>query len=93
MGTKLMVEGLPPLFSAQQLTDLFAPFGTVLSAEIITDPAGKSLRMGRVEMSTWQDAERAMRTLHRSQVEGTFLLVFEQVEQGGSPGQEYKGTG
>lgn len=93
MGTKLMVEGLPPLFSTQQLTDLFAPFGTVLSAEIITDPAGKSLRMGRVEMSTRQDAERAMRTLHRSQVEGTFLLVFEQVEQPGSPGQGYKGTG
>ncbi|HKW85652.1 MAG TPA: RNA-binding protein [Nitrospiraceae bacterium] len=93
MGTKLMVEGLPPLFSAQQLTDLFAPFGTVLSASIITDPAGKSLRVGQVEMSTRQDAERAMRTLHRSQVEGRFLLVFEQVEQRGSPGQEYKGTG
>jgi RNA recognition motif-containing protein len=32
MGSKLFVEGLPPSFSSQELTDLFAPFGTVLSA-------------------------------------------------------------
>ena len=86
-----MIEGVPPLFSNQQLKDLFAPFGTVLSAWVVTDPAGKSLRMGEVEMSTPQEAEKAMRALHRSQVQGEFLLVFD-VEKGGSIGQEKKGT-
>jgi RNA recognition motif-containing protein len=92
MGTKLMVAGLPPLFSTQQLTDLFAPFGTVLSASIITDPTGQSLCMGEVEMATPQEAKRAIRTLHQSHVQGEFVLVFEQVEQDGAPGQEKKET-
>jgi cold-inducible RNA-binding protein len=77
LGTKLMVEGLPPSFSTQQLKDLFAPFGTVLSAVIIIDLAGMSLRTGEVEMSTPQEAETAMRTLHRSHIQGEILLVFE----------------
>ena len=92
MGTKLMVAGLPPLFSTQELKDLFAPFGTVLSASVITDLAGTSLRMGEVEMATPQEAERAIGKLHRSYVQGEYLLVFEQVENGGAPGQENKGT-
>lgn len=87
-----MVEGLPPSFSTQQLTDLFAPFGTVRSALIIIDPTGKSLCMGEVDMSTPQEAERVMRGLHRSQVQGKFLLVFEQAEQGGAPVHEKKDT-
>ena len=92
MGTKLMVAGLPPLFSTQELKDLFAPFGTVLSALVITDPTGQSLCMGEVEMATPQEAERAIGKLHRSYVQGEYLLVFEQVENGGAPGQENKGT-
>jgi cold-inducible RNA-binding protein len=90
LGTKLMVEGLLPSFSTQDLKDLFAPFGTVRSAVIITDPTGTSLRMGEVELSTSQEAERAIRALHRAQVQGEFLLVFEQVEKGESTGQENK---
>lgn len=92
MGTKLLVEGLPPSFTTQQLKDLFTPFGTVRSAVIIIDPTGKSLCMGEVDMSTPQEAARAMRALHRAQVEGKSLLVFEQAEKGGAPGQEKKET-
>ena len=82
-----MVEGLPPSFSAQHLKELFTPFGIVLSALIITDPAGKSLRMGEVEMSTPNEAAQAKRNLHRARVQGEFLLVFEQAERDGAPGQ------
>jgi RNA recognition motif-containing protein len=92
MGSKLFVEGLPPSFSTQQLMDLFAPFGTVLSALVIIDPAGKSLRMGKVEMSTPRGAERAIQKLHRSHLQGTLLLVFKHVEQGGSTEQKKKGA-
>jgi RNA recognition motif-containing protein len=92
MGSKLFVEGLPPSFSTRQLKDLFAPFGTVLSALVIIDPAGKSLRMGKVEMSTPREAERAIQKLHRSHVQGEFLLVFKQVNQGGSTAHKKKGA-
>ena len=92
MGSMLFVEGQPPSFSTQQLMDLFAPFGTVLSALVIIDPAGKSLCMGKVEMSTPREAERAIQKLHRSHVQGKLLLVFKQRNQGGSTGQEKKGA-
>jgi RNA recognition motif-containing protein len=91
MGSTLFVEG-PPSFSTQQLMDLFAPFGTVLSALIIMVPTGKSLRMGKVEMSTPREAQKAMGKLHRSYVQGTLLLVFKHVEKGGSTGPEKKGA-
>jgi len=92
MGSKLFLDGLPPLFSTQQLMDLLAPFGTVLSALVMIDPAGKSLCMGKVEMSTPRDAERAIQKLHRSHLQGRLLLVFKQRNQGGSTGQEKKGA-
>lgn len=92
MGTKLRVDGLPPSFSTQHLNDLFAPFGTVLSASVITDPRGQSLRMGEVEMSTPREAQKALGKLHRSYVQGTLLLVFKHGEKGGSTGAEKKGA-
>jgi RNA recognition motif-containing protein len=92
MGSKLFLDGLPPSFSTQQLKDLLAPFGTVRSALVMIDPAGKSLRMGKVEMSTPRGAERAIQNLHRSHLQGRLLLVFTHVEQGGSTGQEKKGA-
>jgi RNA recognition motif-containing protein len=92
MGSKLFVEGLPPSFSTQQLMDLFAPFGTVLSALVIIDPTGKSLRMGKVEMSTPREAEQAIQKLHRSHVQGMLLLVVEYEEKDRSTGPEKKGA-
>lgn len=93
MGSKLFLDGLPPLFSTQQLMDLLAPFGTVLSALVMIDPAGESLRIGKVEMSTPQEAERAMQKLHRSHVQGRLLLaVLEHEEKDRSTGPEKKGA-
>jgi len=92
MGSTLFVEGLPSSFSTQQLMDLFAPFGTVLSALVIIDPAGKSLRMGKVEMSTPREAESAIQKLHRSHVQGMLLLVVEHEEKDRSTGPEKKGA-
>jgi RNA recognition motif-containing protein len=87
-----MVEGLPPSFSNQQLTELFAPFGIVLSASVIKDPAGNSLRMGDVEMSTPREAKKAVQKLHRSYLQGELLLVFEDLRKGGSTVEEKKRT-
>jgi RNA recognition motif-containing protein len=87
-----MVEGLPSSFSNQQLIELFVPFVIVLSALVITDPRGQSLRMGEVELSTPREAQKALGTLHRSYVQGTLLLVFEHEDKDRSTGPEKKGT-
>jgi RNA recognition motif-containing protein len=92
LGTKLRVDGLPPSFSTQHLKDLFAPFGTVCSAWVITDPTGQFLRTGEVEMSTSQEAQKALGKLHRSHILGTLLFVFEQGEQDRPTGPEKKGA-
>jgi RNA recognition motif-containing protein len=92
LGTKLRVDGLPPSFSTQHVLDLFTPFGTVLSARVITDPRGQSLRMGEVELSTPREAQKALRTLHRSYVQSTLLLVFEHGDKDSSTGPEKKGA-
>jgi RNA recognition motif-containing protein len=92
LGTKLRVDGLPHSFSTQQLKELFAPFGTVLSAWVITDSTGQSLGMGEVELSTPQEAQKALGTLHRSYVQGTLLLVFEHGDTDSSTGPEKKGA-
>jgi RNA recognition motif-containing protein len=92
LGTKLRVDGLSPSFSTQHLKDPFSPFGIVLSAWVITDPTGQSLRLGEVEMSTPRAAQKALGKMHRSYVQGMLLLVFEQEEQYRSTGPEKKGT-
>jgi RNA recognition motif-containing protein len=78
LGTKLLIEGLPPSFSNQQLKELVAPFGTVVSARMIFGSKGQSLRMGEVELSTPQEAMRAMDKLHESSIQGARIFVFER---------------
>lgn len=77
-GTKLLIDGLPPTFTDTQLKKLFAPFGTILSARVILDVRGKSMRMAEVEMSMAREARNALTSLHDSSVEGALILVFER---------------
>jgi hypothetical protein len=48
--------------------------------------------MGEVEMSTPEEAQKAMGRLHRSYVQGTLLLVFEHGGKDSSTGSEKKGA-
>ena len=77
-GTKLLIDGLPPSCIDTQLKDLFVPFGTILSARVILDVRGESMRMAEVAMSTEQEAMNALNSLHDSYVEGVHILVFER---------------
>ena len=74
--TTLMIEGVPPTYTNQDLKNLFARFGTVVSAEITRDPNGQSLRMGKVQMSLPQEAKKAKHTLNMSYLKGALLSVF-----------------
>ena len=60
----------------QDLENVFAEYGTVTSAKIITDRAtGRSRGFGFVEMS--DGGEAAIEALHETEVDGRSLVVNE----------------
>ena len=70
MSTLLFIEGFPPSVSTQELYVLFAPYGWVRSIEIATQWDGRPLRIAEVQMERPEDADWAIRLLHRSQMDG-----------------------
>jgi RNA recognition motif-containing protein len=82
MGSKLYVGGLPYSATEQQLTELFAPHGTVESARIITDKfTGQSRGFGFVEMATEEEAKKAIAALNATEMGGRTLTVNEAKPQ------------
>jgi RNA recognition motif-containing protein len=78
MGSKIYVGGLPYAATEQQLSDLFAQHGAVESARVITDKfTGQSRGFGFVEMSTSEDAQKAIGALNGTQMDGRTLTVNE----------------
>ncbi|MBI2599601.1 RNA-binding protein [Candidatus Daviesbacteria bacterium] len=74
--TKLFVGGLPYSIDNQKLNDLFAEFGQVLSAVIITDKyTGQSKGFGFVEIADDAGAQEAIKKLDGSDLEGRRLGV------------------
>lgn len=68
------------------LKKLFATYGEVVSAKIITNrETGQSRGFGFVEMGSKDDAEKAMVSLNNSQVEGRTISVNEaRAREGGA---------
>lgn len=82
MGNKLYVGSLPYSITDQQLQDMFAPHGTVVSAKVITDRfTGRSRGFGFVEMSTSEEAQKAIAALNGTPCEGRSLVVNEAKPQ------------
>ncbi len=78
MGSKIYVGGLPYAATEQQLSDLFAQHGAVESARVITDKfTGQSRGFGFVEMTTGEDAQKAISALNGTQMDGRTLTVNE----------------
>ncbi|HVO39378.1 MAG TPA: RNA-binding protein [Spirochaetia bacterium] len=76
MNKKLYVGGLAYSVTDDQLHQLFASHGTVESAKVITDKyTDRSRGFGFVEMSTVEEAEKAIQALNGSQHEGRKLTV------------------
>ena len=76
MNKKLYVGGLPYAVTDQELRDLFAAHGTVESANVVTDRyTSRSRGFGFVEMSTQEEAEKAIAELNNSQLDGRNLTV------------------
>ena len=97
MGTKLYVGGLPYSTTEQQLSELFAPQGSVTSAKVITDKfTGQSRGFGFVEMATGEEAQKAITALNGTQMDGRTITVNEarpQEKRAGGGGGGYGGSG
>jgi len=78
MNKKLYVGGLPFSVTDDQLKTLFESHGTVESAKVITDKfTDQSRGFGFVEMSTQQEAEKAIQALNGTEIEGRSIKVNE----------------
>jgi RNA recognition motif-containing protein len=78
MGKKLYVGNLPYSVNDSTLADLFAPHGTVASAQVIVDrDTGRSKGFGFVEMGTDSEAQSAISAMHGKEVDGRPLTVNE----------------
>lgn len=86
---KLYVGNLSYTTNDTALNDLFAPFGQVESARVITDrDTGSSKGFGFVEMSN-ADAQKAMSALNSREIDGRAIRVSEakpQENRGGGGG-------
>lgn len=78
MATKLYVGGLPYSVQEDALKELFAQAGSVTSAVIIMDKmSGRSKGFGFVEMSTEDEAQKAISMFNDQEYEGRKLTVNE----------------
>jgi RNA recognition motif-containing protein len=97
VGKKLYVGNLSYQTSSSDLEALFAPFGTVDSAQVIEDrESGRSKGFGFVEMSTDQEAQAAIQGLNGQDHGGRPLTVNEakpREERGGGGGGGGGGRG
>ncbi len=76
MSTNLYVGNLSFQTSNSQLEGLFADFGEVTSAQVITDrDTGQSRGFGFVEMKTSEGADSAISSLNGKDVDGRQLKV------------------
>lgn len=98
MSMKLYVGNLSYQLTDDELTELFAPFGTVESVKIITDrETGQSRGFGFVEMASKEEGEKAMNELNGKEIESRALVVNEarprqeRSNRGGGGGGGHRG--
>lgn len=76
MQNKLFVGSLTYSVNDNQLADLFAPFGTIVSAKVITDrDSGQSKGFGFVEYENDDQAKAAIAEMNGKEVDGRRLTV------------------
>jgi cold-inducible RNA-binding protein len=97
VGKRLYVGNLSFSVTSQSLEELFAPFGSVQSAQVVQDrDTGRSKGFGFVEMADDNAAQEAIRGLHEQEHDGRPLTVNEarpREERSGGGGRGYGGGG
>src|SRR5215472_2590053 len=97
MGKKIYVGNLAYGISSSDLQQMFEPYGTVESAQVIMDrDTGRSKGFGFVEMGSDQEAQAAIAAMSGKEVEGRALTVNEakpREDRGGGGRGGYGGGG
>ncbi len=100
MSTKLFVGNLDFKVTENDLQDAFAPFGTVVEANLVTDRStGRPRGFGFVTMSSPEEAQKAIEGMNGKDLGGRALSVNiarpreERSGGGGGGGRGYGGGG
>src|SRR4030042_6300270 len=102
MAKKVFVGGISFETTEDGLKEMFAPAGTVESATVIIDRiSGRSKGFGFVEMSTEEEAKKAIEMLNGKQIDGRSITVNEARPMearprgnfGGGDRRDYRGGG
>ncbi|HEY7496851.1 MAG TPA: RNA-binding protein [Candidatus Tectomicrobia bacterium] len=94
MSANIYVGSLPYSIKDEQLQELFATYGTVEAARVITDKyTGQSRGFGFVEMGSQDEAQRAIQALNGTQLDGRTLVVNEARPQEKRSGQRPRSGG
>ncbi len=87
MGKKLYVGNLGYGVTDDQLRTMFAPYGSVQTAQVITDrDTGRSKGFGFVEMNSDQEAQAAIAGMNGQMADGRALTVNEAKPKEARPG-------
>ncbi|HEY7848980.1 MAG TPA: RNA-binding protein [Ktedonobacterales bacterium] len=94
MGTRIYVGNLPYSADDAQLQQLFAAYGSVVDARVITDRnTGQSKGFGFVEMSTEDEARSAIAGLNGTMLGNRALRLDEAAERPAGGGRSGGGGG
>ena len=95
MGTKLFVGNINHNATENDLQDFFAVAGVVVSVNVLQDRfTGKSRGFGFVEMSSEDEAKKAIEVCHGKEFQGRQLTVNEaRPREERPPGGGYGGGG
>ena len=75
---KLYVGNLPFTVDSEKLKELFASFGDIEEATVISDRfSGRSKGFGFVTFSKDEDAKKAIKEMHEKEIEGRAIKVNE----------------
>ncbi|MBU1154658.1 MAG: RNA-binding protein [Proteobacteria bacterium] len=81
MAKKIFVGNLPFSTTSEELKELFAAYGEVISANVVTDRAtGRSRGFGFVEMES-AEADAAIGALNGKEMDGRALRVDQANER------------
>jgi len=94
MGAKLYVGNLSYNVTDERLQEHFAQHGAVVSARVVTDKfSGRSKGFGFVEMSSDEEAEKAIQAFNGTDFEGRNIVVSEARPQAARPPHPGGGAG
>ena len=92
MATKLFVGNLPYETNDQQLADFFGQVGTVVSASVVINKFNnRSKGFGFVEMSSEEEAKKAVEALNGQEMAGRKIIVSEARPREERPAGGFRG--